>query len=200
MQILGGEVKWRASDTEGDDFGWIDGIVVEALAALPASHPGQDHSFEERRWGVTLLAVLGEHDLGDLVGRIQPDEVEQSERPHWIAAPELHRLVDIRHAPHAALYRPDRVEQIRDEQQIDDEAGGVLRGHGLLAERPGEREGAFKGLCRGGYGPNDLHEWHERHGIEEMQADEAVSSLRGRRHRRDREARGVRGEDGGGAA
>src|SRR5213078_47586 len=119
---------------EGEHLGRIDGIVVEALAALPAVHAGQHHALEERRRGVALLAVLGEHDLGDLVGRIQPDEVEEGERPHGIAAAELHRLVDVRHGPHAALDRPDRVEQVGDEQEIDDEAGVVLRRHWLSAE------------------------------------------------------------------
>src|SRR6266550_9391626 len=97
MRILGSVgLAWRGSDAEGEDLGRIGGIVVEALAALPAIHPGQDHALEERRWGVALLSVLGKHDLGDLVCRIQANEVEQGERPHWIAAAELHRLVDIR--------------------------------------------------------------------------------------------------------
>src|SRR6266568_7219745 len=110
MRTLGVRVGWFASDAEGEDPGRIDGIVVEALAALPAIHPGEDHTLEEGRRGVALLSVFREHDLGNLVGRIQADEVEQGERPHWITAAELHRLVDIRHAPHTALNRPDRVE------------------------------------------------------------------------------------------
>src|SRR5205814_7180876 len=123
MRILGGEGwVWGVSDAEGEHLGRIGGIVVEALAALPAIHSCQNHALEERRRRVALLAVLGEHDLGDLVGRIQSDEVEQRQWTHGIAAAELHRLVDIRYAPHAALDCTDGIEQVRDEQQIDDEA------------------------------------------------------------------------------
>src|SRR5213596_450018 len=154
MRILGGEGwVWGASDAEGEHLGRLGGIVVEALAALPAIHSCQNHALEERRRRVALLAVLGEHDLGDLVGRIQSDEVEQRQWTHGIAAAQLHRLVDIRYAPHAALDRTDGIEQVRDEQQIDDEARVVLRRHGLLAERFGERERALKCLRRGGHGP-----------------------------------------------
>src|SRR6266850_6076708 len=106
MRILGSEGWSGASDAEGERFGWIDGVVVKALAALPAVHPGQHHPLEERWRGVALLAVLGEHDLGDPVGRIQPHKIEQAERTHRVATAELHRLVDIRHAPHAALDGP----------------------------------------------------------------------------------------------
>src|SRR2546426_4520994 len=53
--------------------------------------------FRSQRWRrVFLLPILGEHDLGDPVGRIEADEVEQRERPHRVATPELHRLVDVR--------------------------------------------------------------------------------------------------------
>src|SRR3989449_11707386 len=90
MRILGGEGwVWGVSDAEGEHLGRIGGIVVEALAALPAIHSCQNHALEERRRRVALLAVLGEHDLGDLVGRIQSDEVEQRQWTHGIAAAQL---------------------------------------------------------------------------------------------------------------
>src|SRR5439155_27002661 len=71
----------------------------------------------QRRRRVALLAVLGEHDLDDLVGRVEPHEIEQGERAHRIVAAELHRLVDVRHAPDPALYRPNGVEHIGDEDR-----------------------------------------------------------------------------------
>src|SRR2546425_6670580 len=82
-----------ALNAQVDDFGRVARVVVEALAALAAVQAGEDHAFEERGRRVAALAVLGEHDLGDLVGRVEPHEVEQRERAHWVAAPELHRLV-----------------------------------------------------------------------------------------------------------
>src|SRR5438067_1125063 len=128
MRILGGEGwVWGVSDAEGEHLGRIGGIVVEALAALPAIHSCQNHALEERRRRVALLAVLGEHDLGDLVGRIQTDEVEQRQWTHGIAAAQLHRLVDIRYAPHAALDRTDGIEQVRDERSEERRVGKECR-------------------------------------------------------------------------
>src|SRR3989442_6901662 len=84
-----------ALNAQVDDFGWVARVVVEALAALAAVQAGEDHAFEERGRRVAALAVLGEHDLGDLVGRVEPNEHEQHERADWAAPPELHRLLDV---------------------------------------------------------------------------------------------------------
>src|SRR5260370_30484466 len=122
MWALGGEgLEWRASDAEGKHLGRIDGIVVEALAALPAIHSRQNHPLEERRRRVALLAVLGEPDLGDLVGRIQAVEVEQRQWTDGRAAAPLHRLVDIPYPPHAALGRAGGLRDPPVEQHGDDE-------------------------------------------------------------------------------
>src|SRR5688500_11509824 len=82
--------------------GWIRGIVVKAFAALSSVHPGEHHALEEGRRRVALLAVLLEHDLRDVVGGVEPHEIEQRQRAHRIAAPELHGLVDVRDAADAA--------------------------------------------------------------------------------------------------
>src|SRR6266498_723639 len=56
--------------------------------AAPSTEPWWRFTREE--WGrVAAIAVLGEHDLGDLVGRVEPHEVEQRERAHWVAATEI---------------------------------------------------------------------------------------------------------------
>src|SRR5438132_11389844 len=108
MRILGSVgLEWRGSDAEGEDLGRIGGIVVEALAALPAIHPGQNHTLEERRRGVALLSVPGKHDLGDRVGRIQANEFEERERSRCIAPDELQSLVDMRLSPQSPLQRTD---------------------------------------------------------------------------------------------
>src|SRR5437867_12473483 len=104
---LVGVIRRDGSDPEVLDLGRIDGVVVKALAALPAVHPGQDHALQEWRRRVALLSILGEHDLRDSVGRVEPHEVEQGEGTHRVAAAELHRLVDIGYTPDATLDRPD---------------------------------------------------------------------------------------------
>src|SRR5437867_9751126 len=84
-----------ASDAQVDERGRIDGVVVEALAALAAVQAGDHHVLEQRGRRVALLAVLGEHDLGDPVGRVEPYQIEQGERAHGIAAAELRGVVTI---------------------------------------------------------------------------------------------------------
>ena len=61
-------------------------VVVEALAALAAVEPRLDHPLQQRRRREALLAELVEHDVRDVVGRVEPHEVQQRERPHRMAA------------------------------------------------------------------------------------------------------------------
>src|SRR6266704_5347148 len=157
-----------ASEPQVRDPGRIDRIVVEPLAAFPTGHPGEHHALQQRGRRVAGFAVLGEHDLGDPVGRVEPHEVEQRQRAHRVAASELHRLVDVRHASYAALHRPDGVEQAGDEQQIHDETGAVFRGARLLAKGPRAGDRATEGLLRGRDRAYDLDELHEGHRVEEV--------------------------------
>src|SRR5688572_14733976 len=68
------------SQPESIDPRRIDGIIVEPETGFPAVHAGDDHPLEQRWWRIPLLVVLPEHDLRDLVRRIEPDEIEQRER------------------------------------------------------------------------------------------------------------------------
>src|SRR5262245_17929404 len=73
-------------------FSWV---VVETLAGLPAKVPRHHHALEEGWRGEARFPELVEHHLGDEQRRVQSDQVEERERPHRVAAPELHRLVDV---------------------------------------------------------------------------------------------------------
>src|SRR5581483_2967844 len=88
---------WRVavSDAEVHDPRRLDGIVVEALPARAAGQAGEHAALAQGRGRVARLAVLGEHDLADAVGRVAPHEVAERERAHGVAAAELHRLVDV---------------------------------------------------------------------------------------------------------
>src|SRR2546429_4676831 len=66
--------------------------------------------------------------------------------------------------PYPTLFRSDGVEEVRYEQQVHDEAGGVLRRHGVLAERLGESERPPKGLLRRRHGAHHFDERHQGHG------------------------------------
>ena len=100
---------------------------------------GRHHPAEQRRRGEARLPVLVEHDLGDAHRRVQPDEVEQRERAHRVAAAELHAAVDVGRGRHALLQRPHRVEQIGHQQAVHDEARPVAGDDRLLAEPPRRR-------------------------------------------------------------
>ena len=94
---------------------------------------GSDQLAQRRRRSDAPLAVLVEHDLPHRVARVEPDEVEQLERPHRVVGAALHRDVDLLDRAEALLVGADRVEQVRDQQAVDDEARLVLRVHdGLL--------------------------------------------------------------------
>src|SRR5215204_4033463 len=53
------------------------GVVVEAAPALPAEEAGRHHLLQQRRRGVLRLVHLLVQDAGDVVGRVQTDEVQQ---------------------------------------------------------------------------------------------------------------------------
>src|SRR4030095_9807775 len=75
---------------------WLLGaVVVEAAAALSAESARHHHALQEGGRGITGLAEFLEHDLGHEHGGVEPDEIEKGERPHGIAAAELHGLVDV---------------------------------------------------------------------------------------------------------
>src|SRR5688572_14470654 len=111
------------------------GVVVETPAALLTQPPGLHHLLEQRRRGEALLSVLLEHDVGDVIGGVQAHEIEQRERPHGVAASELHPLVDVLDRADAFLVGADGVEQVGDQQAVDDKARVVLAGDRLLAQR-----------------------------------------------------------------
>src|SRR5215213_4352644 len=178
------------------------GVVVEASAGLAAVESGLDHALEERRRGEASLAELVEHDLGDVVGRVEPDEVEERERPHRVAAAELHAVVYVHDGADALFERAYRVEQVWDEQAVDDEARAVVGADGNLAQLAAELDGRLVDLRVRQDGSDDLDELHHGHGVEEVQADEARLTLgpRGRHHLCYGERGGVRREYGLGLA
>ena len=86
------------------------------------------------------LAELVEHDLADRLGRVEADEVEQLERAHRVVRAALHRRVDLLDRAEALLEGADRVEQVRDQQAVDDEARLVARVDDRLVQDSAELE------------------------------------------------------------
>src|SRR4051812_24423386 len=121
-------------------------VIVETCAGLAAEAAGQHHFAEQRRRRETLLLVFGVHHVGDVVSRIESDEIEQRERTHRIAAAEHHRFIDVLDRADAFLVCTDGIEDVRHEQTVDDEAGVVAARHRLFAERFRERERGIERL------------------------------------------------------
>src|SRR5436190_20431702 len=67
----------QSSQTELGGNGLFPGVVVKTLAGFTPVVSGRDHLAQGGRGGETALPVLVEHDVGDRLGRIQPDEVQQ---------------------------------------------------------------------------------------------------------------------------
>src|SRR5215211_4049546 len=67
-------------------------VVVESAAGLATVQSRQHHAFQQRWRRKTLLAKLVEHDLCDVVRRIEPHKITEGKRPHRITTPELHRI------------------------------------------------------------------------------------------------------------
>ena len=93
----------------------------------------------------------------------------------------LHRGVDLLDRAEPLLVGADRVEQVRHEQAVDDEAGLVLRVDSELAELLAELEAGRERFLVGRHGLDDLEQRHHLSRVEEMEADEPLGPLgRGR--------------------
>lgn len=63
----------------------------------------------------------------DELAGVQADVVHQLEGSHRVAGAELHRGVDVLLAGVAALRHADRLEHVRHQEAVHDEAGRVLK-------------------------------------------------------------------------
>src|SRR5207302_8644643 len=70
-------------------------------------------------WGrghVRLLELV-EEDVRDVVVDVHTRVVDELERPHRIAEPELHRVVDVLLGRHTELEHPDGAEKVGDRSE-----------------------------------------------------------------------------------
>ena len=142
-----------------------------------------------------MLPILGEHDLRDLINGIEADKVEQSKRSHRVAGAQLQSFVDVLDRRDVRFQRVDCVQHVRDEQQINNEAGTVLRANGLFAQGSHEVERRPLCLLAGRNRANDLHQLHQRHRVEEVETEHPVRATTSCGHRDNREARGIRSKN-----
>ncbi len=171
-------------------------VGEEALAALAAEEACLGHPREQRRRREVGLFELLVERLGDRLGRVEPDEVREGERSERVRAADHHPRVDVLGAREPRLEHPDRREQVRDEQGVDDEPRAVRRGDDALAQSI-RREGPHPRRRLGAREQrrDDLHELEDRHRVEEVHPDHLLGPLRRHGELDDRDRRGVRGED-----
>src|SRR5712692_8564828 len=171
-------------------------VIKKAAAGFSAVPSRQNHALQQRRRREALLLELVEHDVGDVIGGIEPDEVEQGERTHGVAATELHGIINVLNRGGSVLQDADGVEQIRHQQAVDDESGAVRGTHRYFAKLRSEGHHLLEHRGVGGNRADHLDELHHRHGIKKVQADKTSGALRGRGDFRDADRGGVAGENG----
>src|SRR5438094_3600600 len=116
----------------------LHAVIVEPLARLAAVEPRQDHPLHEGRGGEAPLAELVEHDVGDVIGGVDADQVEERQGAHGVAAAQLQALVDIGDRADPLLEGADGVEDVGNEQAVHDEAGAIRGADRGLAQGAGE--------------------------------------------------------------
>src|SRR5712664_1412343 len=121
---------------------WI-GVVIKPPSRLPPVPPRQHHALQQRRRRESPLLELIKHNLRNVIRRIQPHKIQQCQRSHRVPAAQLHRLIDVLDRPDTFFQRANRIQQIRHQQPVDDEAGAVMRAHRCLSELRSERHHLF---------------------------------------------------------
>src|SRR5579863_174050 len=175
-------------------LGWVR-IIVEAATRLAPVPTGKNHALQQRRRREALLLEFIEHDVGDVIGCVQADEIEKRERPHRIAAAELHRVVNVFDGGDAAFQHAHRIEKIRHKQTVYNEAGAVGRSHGHFANAAREGDGLVVDLRVRGNGADHFYQLHQRNRIKKVQTDETLRALGEKGHLGNRQRRSVAGEN-----
>ena len=162
--------------------GLAGGVVVEAGARLAAElalldELGHEVGRLDEVEGNEALLSLGDPALGNELGGVETDEVEELEGTHGVAGTELHGNVNVLGGGVAALNHTDSLEEVGDEETVDDEAGHVLALDGDLAEAHGQLEKGVEDLLRGLGGADDLNELHGGDGWNVSDATYAGSPL-----------------------
>src|SRR6202047_4451517 len=93
-------------------------LIVEPFGRLPPVPPGHHQALQQRRGSEPPLLKLVIHHVSNVISRIKPNEIEQSERPHGISTSQFHSVINILDRSHALFISADGVEQIRHQQPV----------------------------------------------------------------------------------
>src|SRR5262245_28592213 len=106
-------------------------VIVDAAAGLPAQAPGLDVLHHEVVRAIALAQRLVQ-ELEDRQPRVEPDQIDELERPHRVVEPELERLVDVACAGHTLLEHAERLVADERVHPRGDEARCLAHDHRLL--------------------------------------------------------------------
>src|SRR5216684_2453823 len=143
------------------------GVIIKPPSRLPPVPSRQHHALQQRRSRESPLLELLKHNLRNVIGRVEPHEIQQCQRPHRVTAAQLHRIINILNRPDAFFQRANRIHQIRHQQPVDDEARAVMCAHRSLAELRPKRHHLFVNRRLRRNRPHHLDQLHHRYGIEE---------------------------------
>ena len=122
-----------------------------------------------------------------------PIEIGQPQRSHRMRQPGHDGRVDVLDGRDTCFRHPDRRQQIRHQQRIDDEARAIPAAHHLLAQHLArELLGARGSFRRGDQRADQFDQRQHRHRVEEVQSQHSARILRRRSDFHDRDARRVR--------
>ena len=120
--------------------------------------------------------------LGDVQDGVEAEDVDEEERAHRrdvLCAGDA--LVDLLDREALLLLRAPDLADRGVEDPVDDEAGDLLAGDRLLADRLGEVDGCLDRLLDGVVARDDLDQRHDRRRVEEVEADDLVAGAASRR-------------------
>src|SRR4029077_11856326 len=135
------------------------------------------------------------HHVGDVVRRVETNEVQQRERPHGVAAAQLNGIVDVGSRAHTLFIGADGIEQVRHQQPVYDEPGLVASADWNFAQFFGELVSGVIDLVSRGDGAHYFDQFHQRHGIEKVQADETLRAFGGGQKLGNRNGRSIGSKD-----
>mmetsp|Transcript_47574 Transcript_47574/g.121414 ORF Transcript_47574/g.121414 Transcript_47574/m.121414 type:complete len:351 (-) Transcript_47574:126-1178(-) len=120
-------------------------VLVHPLASLPPKQPGVDILCQ--KWARAVLGVAQSAVQDAHYGQacIQPDEVGQGKRAHWLVGAQLHAHVDVFRRRDALHQRKEGLVNHRHQDAVHHEARPIRRHADLLAHAL--RQGARCSVC-----------------------------------------------------
>src|SRR5213593_1266851 len=141
-------------------------VLIETPSRLHAETTREDHPLEERWRSPRRVAELLEERVRHVQVDVESGVVDELERSHWMAQPQLDRLIDVLGGRDALLERADRLEHDRDHQPVHDEPRRVLAEDRSVTEAGHERAQRLHRRVARGDRLDHLDELHDDRRVE----------------------------------